>query len=149
MIYCCARCWFPDSVAGSRGKIPRARRMAAYVRNGYGAFRQPKFECGCCEMLVFRVCGMRQNLYVFDLYRNPDLDDLIFYCLLASLAAWQAEDNRASFLFVGGLNVHHQDWLRSTPRTVMELKLLTSQLYPIAISWLSAQPMHVVGHLTS
>ena len=36
-----------------RGKIPRARGMAAYVRDGYGAFRQPKFECGCCGMLFF------------------------------------------------------------------------------------------------
>ena len=26
-----------------RGKIPRALGMAAYVRDGYGAFRQPKF----------------------------------------------------------------------------------------------------------
>ena len=34
-----------------RGKMPRARGMAAYIRDGYGAFRQPKFECGCCEML--------------------------------------------------------------------------------------------------
>ena len=42
-----------------RGKLPRARGMAAYVRDGYGAFRQPKFECGCCEMLVVRVCGLR------------------------------------------------------------------------------------------
>ena len=41
--------------------VPRARGMAAYVREGYGAFHQPKFECGCCEMLVFRVCGARQN----------------------------------------------------------------------------------------
>ena len=48
-----------------RGRMPRARGMAAYVRDGYGAFRQPKFECGCCEMLVFRV--VRQNLYVFSL----------------------------------------------------------------------------------
>ena len=40
-----------------RGKLPRARGMAAYVRDGYGAFRQPKFECGCSEMLVVRVCG--------------------------------------------------------------------------------------------
>ena len=45
-----------------RGRMPRARGMAAYVRDGYGAFRQPKFECGCCEMLVFRVYGVRQNL---------------------------------------------------------------------------------------
>ena len=35
-----------------RVKMPRARWMAAYDRDGYGAFRQPKFECGCCEMLV-------------------------------------------------------------------------------------------------
>ena len=63
-----------------RGKMPRALGMAAYVRDAYEAFRQPKFKCGCCEMLVFRVCGVRQNLYVYSLYRNPDLDDRIFYC---------------------------------------------------------------------
>ena len=34
-------------------------------------------------MLVFRGCGVRQNLYVYSLYRNPDLDDGIFDCLLA------------------------------------------------------------------
>ena len=51
-------------------------------------------------MLVFRVCGVRQNLYVYSLYRNPDLDDQIFYCLLASIAAVQAEDVRASLVFV-------------------------------------------------
>ena len=55
----------------------RARGMAAYVQDGYGAFRQPKFESGCCEMQVFRVCGARQNFYVFSLYHNPDLDDRI------------------------------------------------------------------------
>ena len=48
-----------------RGKMPRARGMAAaYVRDDYGAFRQPKFECGCCEMQVFTVYGVRQSLYV-------------------------------------------------------------------------------------
>ena len=26
--------------------MPLARGMAANVRDGYGAFRQPKFECG-------------------------------------------------------------------------------------------------------
>ena len=67
--------------------MPRARGMAAYVRDDYGAFRQSKFECGCCEMLVFRGCGVRQNLYVYSLYRNPDLEDRIFDCLLASMAA--------------------------------------------------------------
>ena len=94
--------------------MPRAEGMAADVRDGYGAFRQHKFECGCCEMLGFRVCGVRQNLYVLSLYRNTDLDDRIFYCLLASMAAVQTEDIRASFLFLGDLNGHHQEWLGST-----------------------------------
>ena len=40
---------------------------------------------------------------VCSLYRNPDLDDRIFDCLLAS-AAVQAENVRSSFLFVGDLN---------------------------------------------
>ena len=42
-----------------RSRMPRARGMAAYVGDGYEAFRQHKFECGCCKMLVFGVCGAR------------------------------------------------------------------------------------------
>ena len=68
-----------------------------------------QFECGCCEMLAFRVCGARQNFYVFRLYRNPDLDDRIYDCLLTAMAAVQAADVCASFLFVGDLNGHHQE----------------------------------------
>ena len=60
------------------------------------------------------VCGERQNLYVYSLNRSPDLDDRIFYCLLALMAAVQAEDARASLLFVGDLNGRHQEWLGST-----------------------------------
>ena len=99
MICCCAlRPWSRDRrhksellvhgfgrpVLLCRDGMPRARGMAAYVRDGYGEFRLPKFECGCCEMLVIRVCGARQNFYVFSLYRNPDLDDRIYDCLLNS-----------------------------------------------------------------
>ena len=97
-----------------RDGMQRALGMAEYVRDGYGAFRQPKFECGCCEMLVFRMCGARQNFYVFSLYRNPDLDDRIYDYLLTAMAAVQAADVRASFLFVGDLNGHQQEWLGST-----------------------------------
>ena len=88
--------------------MPRARAMAAYVRGGYGAFRQPKFYCGCCEMLIFRMCGARQNFYVFSLCHNPDLDDRIYECLLKAMAALQEMNVRASFLFMGDLNGHHQ-----------------------------------------
>ena len=47
---------------------------------------------------------MRQNFYVFSLYRNPDLDDLNFDFFLTSMASVQPEDVCASFLFVGDLN---------------------------------------------
>ena len=55
-----------------------------------------------------------EPLSVYSLYRNPDLDDRIFDCLLASIAVVQAEDVCAFFLFVGDLNGHHQEWLGST-----------------------------------
>ena len=100
---------FSRPVLLCQGKLPRARGMAAYVRDGYGAFCKPKFECGCCKMLVVRVCGLRQNFYVCSLYRNPDQDDRIYDCLLTSMASVQAEDVRVSFLFVGDLNGHHQE----------------------------------------
>ena len=90
-----------------RGKLPRARGMAAYVRDISGAFRQPKFECGCREILVVGVCDLRHNFYVYSFYRNPDQDDRIYDCLLSSMATVQAEDVRASFLFMGDLNGHH------------------------------------------
>ena len=45
-------------------------------------------------MLVFVVCGVRHNLYVFSLYRNPEQDGWIFYFLLASMAAMQTEDTQ-------------------------------------------------------
>ena len=51
---------------------------------------------------------------MFSLYHNPDLDDLIFDCLLTSMAAVQDEDVRASYLFVVDLNRHHQEWFCST-----------------------------------
>ena len=100
-------------------------------------------------MVVFRVCGVRQNFYVYSLYRNPDLDNRIFYCLLASMAAVQAEDVRASFLFVGDLNGHQQEWLGSTTTDRHGVAAFDFAAFDFAISWLSAQPMLVVEHLTS
>ena len=64
-------------------------------------------------LLAVRVCGLRQKLYVYSHYRNTDQDDRIYDCLLTSMAAVQADDVRASFLFVGDLNGHHQEWLGS------------------------------------
>ena len=100
-------------------------------------------------MLVLRVCGVRQNLYVFTLYRNPDLDDQIFACLLSCMGAVLAEDARASFLFVCDLNGNHQEWFGYTTTNRYCVAAFDLETCPVAISWLSAQPMHVVVHLTS
>ena len=34
-------------------------------------------------MLVFGVCDARHNFYIFSLYRNPDSNNLIYYCSLS------------------------------------------------------------------
>ena len=121
------------------GKTPRARGMAVYVLDGYKALRQPKFGCGCCEIMVFMVCGVRQNLYVFSLYHKPDLDDWIVDCLLASMAAIQIEDISASFPFAADLNGHHYEWLGST----------TTNCHGVAAFDFATVSMHVLEHFTS
>ena len=63
------------------------------------------------------------------------------------MAAVQAEDVRASFLFVGDLNGHHQEWLGSSTTIVMVLRPLTSRLCPVVFSWFSARPIHIGGIL--
>ena len=56
---------------------------------------------------------------------------LVFSCILnsciLSLPAVQAEDVRASFLFVGDLNGHHQEWLGYTKEDIG----IEQQLYEI------------------
>ena len=59
---------FGRPVSFCRGKMPRAQGIAEYVRDGYGAFREPKFERGCCEILLL-LC-LWQKLYVFSLCSN-------------------------------------------------------------------------------
>ena len=61
-------------------RMPRARGMAAYVRDENGSFRQQKFECTCGEVLLFMVCGATLNVYVFRLYLSPHLNDWIYGC---------------------------------------------------------------------
>ena len=63
---------------------------------------------------VLGVCAARENFHVFSLNHNLETDDRIFDCLQTSMAALQADDVSAFFLFVGDLHVHHQEWLGST-----------------------------------
>ena len=70
---------------------------------------------------------------MFSLYCNPDLDGRIFDCLLTLMAAVQADDVHASFLFVGDLNGNHQEWLGSatTNRHGVAVFGLSSSLPPL------------------
>ena len=43
----------------------------------------------------------------------------------------QSEDEHTSFLFVGDLNGHHQEWLGSATTNIMVLQSLTSRLCPV------------------
>ncbi|MEL7522543.1 MAG: endonuclease/exonuclease/phosphatase family protein, partial [Cyanobacteria bacterium J06553_1] len=96
-----------------RRSIPNALGMAIYVREGFSASRKRSAECGCHEVQVMKVCGKRQNFYIFSIYRNPTLDDSIFDCLLSSMATIQETDRKATLLFVGDFNAHHNDWFDS------------------------------------
>ncbi len=98
-----------------RDSIPRARGMYVYIRPACSASRIAKFECGCHEMMLVKICSRFNNYYIFSVYRNPNLDDSIYDCLLSSMASIQESDSKASFVFVGDVNAHHQEWLNSIP----------------------------------
>ena len=51
------------------------------------------------------------------------------------MTAVQAEGVRASFLFVGDLIGHHQQWLGFMTTNRHSVAALTSQLCLVAISW--------------
>ena len=104
---------FKKPILLKRDSIPRALGMAIYVREGFSASRKHTAECGCHEVQVMKVCGKRQNFYLFSIYRNPTLDDSIFDCLLSSMATIQESDRKATFIFVGDFNAHHNDWYNS------------------------------------
>ena len=51
---------------------------------------------------------------MFNEYRNPNLSNKMLDCLLTALAKVQSVGKNASFLFVGDVNAHHEEWLGSS-----------------------------------
>ena len=100
-----------------RNSMPRAQGLCIYTRTGFNASRFGKYECGCHEIMIVRVCSRFNNFYIFNLYRNPDSDDSIYECLLNSYINIQEEDRKSCFIFIGDLNAHHRDWLDSVSPT--------------------------------
>ena len=82
-----------------------------YTCDRCSAYRQRGYECGCCEVVVVRICNSSHNFYIFLVYRNPDLSDKIFHCLLPAMAKVYTVDRKESFLFDGDVNAHHEEWI--------------------------------------
>ena len=129
-----------------RGSIPRAQGLAVYIRSSFSAARTPRFECGCHETVIIRVCSRYHNFYLFPSYRNPDLDDGIYDCLLNSMAAIQEADTKASFIFVGDFNAHHRDWLGSVSQTNCHGHAALNFANLSGCEQLVHQPTHVSGN---
>ena len=96
-----------------RSEDDQFRGLAVFVRDGFWTYRQRGHESGCCETIVVRICSSSHSLYVFGVDRNPALSDKIFYCLTA-MAKMQPVDRKASFMFVGDVNAHHEELLGSS-----------------------------------
>ena len=72
------------------------------------------YECGCCKVIVIRICSSSHNFYKVCVHRYPDLADQIFDCLLTAMAKVSSWIKRRFFLFVGEVNTHHEEWLGSS-----------------------------------
>ena len=94
-----------------RGEVDRLRGLTVYVRDDFSAYRQRSYECGWCDVIVFKICSSSHNFYVLGVYRNPDLSNNFFYCLQAAMAKVQSVDKKGSFLFVGHSSSRGAAWV--------------------------------------
>ena len=60
------------------------------------------------------ICSSNHNFHVFGMNRTLDLSDKVFECLLIAMAKVQPVERNATFLFVGDINAHHEEWLGSS-----------------------------------
>lgn len=70
-------------------------------------------ECEYHDVLSLKVCNKHDNIYLFSIYCNPDVDDSLYDCPLTRMAAIQENDKKALFLFAGEFNDHHTEQLNS------------------------------------
>ena len=84
------------------------------MRDGFSAYKQRGYKCGCCEVIVIKICSSSHNFHVFGLYRHSALSEKVFDCLLTAMAKVQSVNRGAPFLFVGSVNAYHEEWLGSS-----------------------------------
>ena len=52
-----------------RDELNQFRELAVYVRDGFSAYRQQSYECGCCEVTVARNFRSSHNFYAFGVHQ--------------------------------------------------------------------------------
>ena len=97
-------------------KVDRFQGLTLCMCDGFSTHRQLGYECGCCEVIVFRVCSSSHDFRILCVWRhrNTDLLDKILYCLLMAMAKVQSVYRKASFLFALDVNAHPEGWLGSS-----------------------------------
>lgn len=63
--------------------------MCVYIKSSHNDSQVTKFDCGCHEILIIKICNRLINYYISALYRNPNLNNDICGCLLNSMAVVQ------------------------------------------------------------
>ena len=142
---------FGSPVLLCRGRMPRVRGMAAYVQDGYGAFRQAKFECSCCEMLFFRICNLSICGVMFNVFLNHQVNWKIVCGAMQDLPwrnIWSADNlvevlNEHLLLQVGGfvptkvIRVRNKDkiWFDNQCSHAFDLKLKAHLRWTRDRSW--------------
>ena len=107
--------------------------------------RKSCYECGCHEVVCFRIRVKHINFYVFAVYRNPGADDSLLNCLFTAMSEMQQADCMSSFVFVGNFNAHLREWLGSVSQTDTHDRALLDFATSSYWQQLVAGPTHSAG----
>lgn len=91
--------------------------MALYIRTSFNVQYIKNAVCTCHEVMAVKVPSRHNNFYIMGIYRNENLGNGLYDCLLTAMASMQSNDAKASFIFLGDFNAHHQEWLNSRSPT--------------------------------
>ena len=95
---------------------------------------------------MFRICSRINNFYVYDFYHNPEHDSSLYDYLLDFMAMVQSVDDKAVFVFVGDVNAHRSEWLKSVSTTDRNGYDALDFCYLSGCEQLVRCPSHIAGN---
>ena len=127
--------------------VSSCRYVSYVLLLGYFATIRKDNVCNCDEIHLVWVCSRLNNLYVFSLYCSPDLDNLLYDCLLSSISNIQQEDSKTDlFLLEIWMYINRSDLVQSTVLIIMAW-VLTSDLVTVWIYFLLMYRVLLTLHL--